>query len=193
MKTCCVCKGQFANAHEAFHKNSSRKDGLSETCRECAKQRSREYYHAHKHLGRSYTPEQLENNRRRAREWRKNNYARAVEVDRKKREVRAEFYRNYDKQRQQTPERKVAKANYKRARRARLAGALSTLTKAQWEAILEMFSNRCAYCGVGAAKLEQDHVLPLARGGAHTTENVVPACRSCNAQKNTKTPEEWCN
>jgi len=46
----------------------------------------------------------------------------------------------------------------------------------------------CQYCGRAAENL--DHVLPRSRGGAHTWENVVAACRSCNARKGDHTPEE---
>ena len=42
-------------------------------------------------------------------------------------------------------------------------------------------SNRCQYCGDRAETL--DHVVPRSRGGAHTWENVVAACRPCNVRK----------
>lgn len=40
---------------------------------------------------------------------------------------------------------------------------------------------RCVYCGGVATSL--DHVVPRSRGGAHTWENVVSACRRCNHVK----------
>jgi 5-methylcytosine-specific restriction endonuclease McrA len=36
-----------------------------------------------------------------------------------------------------------------------------------------------------------DHVMPRARGGADTLENLVPCCSSCNERKGTKTVEEF--
>jgi 5-methylcytosine-specific restriction endonuclease McrA len=36
-----------------------------------------------------------------------------------------------------------------------------------------------------------DHRLPLARGGRHEIENVIPACKSCNSRKHTRTEEEF--
>jgi 5-methylcytosine-specific restriction endonuclease McrA len=48
--------------------------------------------------------------------------------------------------------------------------------------------HRCQYCGDAAENL--DHVLPRSRGGDHTWENVVAACRSCNARKGDRTPAE---
>lgn len=41
--------------------------------------------------------------------------------------------------------------------------------------------HRCQYCGDRAETL--DHVIPRSRGGAHTWENVVAACRTCNVNK----------
>lgn len=68
-------------------------------------------------------------------------------------------------------------------RRARLAGVDADLTREQWAQIKAMFNFQCAYCGVCPEVLTQDHVIPLARGGAHTFSNVVPACKSCNSRK----------
>jgi 5-methylcytosine-specific restriction endonuclease McrA len=56
------------------------------------------------------------------------------------------------------------------------------VTPLVWAAIKEAYGGRCAYCGT-AGRIEQDHVIPLSRGGQHTIDNVVPACRSCNARK----------
>ncbi|HEV8563580.1 MAG TPA: HNH endonuclease [Actinomycetota bacterium] len=39
----------------------------------------------------------------------------------------------------------------------------------------------CQYCGAQAENL--DHVIPRSRGGEHVWENVVAACRRCNAKK----------
>lgn len=39
----------------------------------------------------------------------------------------------------------------------------------------------CQYCGSAAESI--DHVIPRAKGGTHTWENVVAACRPCNVRK----------
>ncbi|MEE9197875.1 MAG: HNH endonuclease [bacterium] len=41
----------------------------------------------------------------------------------------------------------------------------------------------CQYCGAGGGTLTLDHVIPRSRGGATVWENVVLACRRCNAKK----------
>jgi len=48
----------------------------------------------------------------------------------------------------------------------------------------------CRYCGSGSDPLEYDHVLPWSRGGQHTLENLVVACRPCNRAKKDRTPSE---
>lgn len=76
-------------------------------------------------------------------------------------------------------------------RRARKLGADSfDLSGEEWNRILEFYDHRCAYC-FGAFRLEQDHVVPLTRGGNHSAGNIVPACRSCNASKNSRLVSEW--
>ncbi len=44
---------------------------------------------------------------------------------------------------------------------------------------------RCAYCGnhFSTKDLTFDHVIPRAKGGRNTPENVVSACMPCNSRK----------
>jgi 5-methylcytosine-specific restriction endonuclease McrA len=46
----------------------------------------------------------------------------------------------------------------------------------------------CQYCSGPAENI--DHVRPRSRGGTHTWENVVAACRRCNTKKGDRTPAE---
>ncbi len=46
----------------------------------------------------------------------------------------------------------------------------------------------CQYCGRAAENV--DHVIPKSRGGTHTWENVVAACRRCNSKKENKLASE---
>jgi len=56
------------------------------------------------------------------------------------------------------------------------------LTDAQWTALRGAWGG-CAYCGAGEGTMQRDCVLAISRGGRYTLDNVVPACRSCNASK----------
>jgi 5-methylcytosine-specific restriction endonuclease McrA len=44
----------------------------------------------------------------------------------------------------------------------------------------------CQYCGRPAENV--DHVVPKSRGGLHTWDNVVAACRPCNSRKENRAP-----
>ena len=46
----------------------------------------------------------------------------------------------------------------------------------------------CQYCGSAAENV--DHVMPRSRGGAHSWDNVVAACRRCNSRKENRTVSE---
>jgi 5-methylcytosine-specific restriction endonuclease McrA len=47
--------------------------------------------------------------------------------------------------------------------------------------VLRRDGRRCAYCGKRADTI--DHVVPRSRGGTHSWDNCVAACRTCNSRK----------
>lgn len=120
--------------------------------------------------------------RERSRRWRAANAERAREAVR----MYAAAHREEARERMRAwqlanPE---AVREHSRLRHQRLKAALvNDLTEPQWQAILSEHGHRCAYCGRSDVKLGQDHVTPLARGGAHSAANVVPACFPCNQRK----------
>jgi len=49
---------------------------------------------------------------------------------------------------------------------------------------MSSFGDKCYYCG---GKYEQiDHIVPLSKGGAHSLDNLAPACAKCNRNKSAK-------
>lgn len=52
--------------------------------------------------------------------------------------------------------------------------------------------NTCQYCGTapGRHELTVDHVIPRSRGGGHSWQNLVTACKLCNQKKGSHTPDE---
>ena len=48
-------------------------------------------------------------------------------------------------------------------------------------AVFARDAHQCQYCDQRAETL--DHVVPRSRGGEHTWDNVVGACRRCNSKK----------
>jgi 5-methylcytosine-specific restriction endonuclease McrA len=57
----------------------------------------------------------------------------------------------------------------------------------------EVFSRdhfTCQYCGRQTHDLTLDHITPRHRGGSHSWDNLVAACKGCNHRKGGKLPEE---
>ncbi len=90
---------------------------------------------------------------------------------------------------------RVAAENRRRARR--FGGSEARYTEAQ---VIALWGSDCHLCGkaidlsaqrkVGKEgwrnALHLDHVIPLARGGSDTLENVKPAHGECNVNKSSK-------
>jgi 5-methylcytosine-specific restriction endonuclease McrA len=71
----------------------------------------------------------------------------------------------------------------------RLPSRIQTLSRKN---ILIRDGHMCQYCGERfvSCALELEHVIPRAQGGKSTWENLVAACRDCNARKADRTPVE---
>lgn len=74
----------------------------------------------------------------------------------------------------------------------------ATFTAQDWKCALAYFNGACAYCSNPPSLfdkvkvLQQDHYIPVAKGGAYTPDNIVPACQSCNQSKSDNDPVIWC-
>ncbi|MFC2103152.1 HNH endonuclease [Bacteroidota bacterium] len=56
--------------------------------------------------------------------------------------------------------------------------------------IMRRDSYKCTYCGRGDLRLTIDHIVPKARGGRDSWDNLISACTICNNKKGDRTPEE---
>ncbi len=90
--------------------------------------------------------------------------------------------------RRRNPETVAAIQAKHRALRRNAEGSFS---KAEWKLLLWLFQYRCAYCLEIPEKLEPDHIIPVSRGGSNWIENIVPACRRCNASKGNRWVPQW--
>jgi len=139
---------------------------------------------------REYRAKNIDRERANDRAWKRANRAK----------VNATFTRWAEKNREKLSQKAMAyqKANpdkareIRRRRRARKANApVVDLTAAVWRDILDEHNHCCYYCGAAGVRLEQEHKIPLVRGGSHTRANVVPSCGPCNRRKWTMTEEEF--
>ncbi|MBO0730843.1 MAG: HNH endonuclease [Acidimicrobiaceae bacterium] len=55
-------------------------------------------------------------------------------------------------------------------------------------AVFARDGHRCQYCGASAENI--DHVVPRSKGGMHSWDNVVAACRPCNSRKRDRLLED---
>ncbi len=88
--------------------------------------------------------------------------------------------------------RRIAYASYEQNRRSLSMSAAGGFTPTQWQARLDYYSGKCIYCG-SSESIEIEHRIPLSRGGTNWPANLVPACKSCNCKKGTKTEFEFKN
>lgn len=58
------------------------------------------------------------------------------------------------------------------------------------ENVFKRDNHECVYCG-SCKNLTIDHVIPRSKGGKDSWDNLVTACRSCNAEKADLTLEEY--
>jgi 5-methylcytosine-specific restriction endonuclease McrA len=172
-----VAKGAYAKAYRAAHPRVPRDHSkcnaeYNAKNREVLKQKRKEKYWANRDVHLAKMRKQREEH---AEYWRQY----YVENKEAMRKASARWIEN-------NPERIRASRS---RRRARLRDGRSPgVTVSEWGQILEAHQHLCAYCRNpnGAKKLERDHVIPISKGGLDAPENVVPACRSCNARKHAK-------
>jgi 5-methylcytosine-specific restriction endonuclease McrA len=181
----------------ATYRNSSCRSCAAEYARnrpaEKKKQIAARYNEKYKAQGRKrpsrqLTPEQRERARKRASDDYYKHREERLAKERAKRSADPERFRAAVRERHRRDPSSAKNAYHKR--KARLTGNGATLTRSQWKSIIDWFANLCAYCGIECERLTQDHVIPISRGGTHDAQNVVPACRHCNARKYARTPEQ---
>jgi len=89
--------------------------------------------------------------------------------------------------REANPARVIANLARRRALRAAAEG---DFTADEFRVLCSEYGDRCAYCQE-ESPLTADHAVPLSRGGSNWISNILPACKSCNSRKRTRTPEEF--
>ncbi len=93
--------------------------------------------------------------------------------------------------------RKSVKRAAKQARRARIKA--TEIEPVYTMVVLDRDGWKCVLCGIDTPRElrgtthdqapEMDHIIPLAKGGPHTYENVRCLCRKCNQAKSDRLDE----
>lgn len=172
-KWCFGCKS--AQPLSNFMEDKTKWDGLRPRCNDCHKAWSKEYWQENReHL--------LPENRERLRNLYERN---------------KEYYRARNREKRKKPGYRVIAMRGSHRRRARKRGA--TISVVDYNRILARDGRHCYICDKEIdpqlywrhpASLVYDHVVPLARGGAHSEDNIKPVHRVCNERKNVRLLEE---
>ena len=218
MKVCSKCGIEKKSTNEFFSIKRDSKDGLKTDCKSCQAlyrennkeryaeyhkryqqvnkesilERTKQYHKENKEHKNEYNKQYYKDNKEsfaeQSKQYQQENKERLAEYNKQYRKNNKELLAEYKKQySQENPEKCVI---YKQRREARKRQLDSTLTFEQWENIKQDFNHKCAYCGK-EDKLQQEHLLPLSKGGEYTHNNIIPACGSCNSGKGNKLFHEW--
>jgi len=63
-----------------------------------------------------------------------------------------------------------------------------------WKLCVIYFGGECAYCGRTmrrGERLTHDHLEALSKGGRTTSDNIIPACSTCNSSKGNDDFKDW--
>lgn len=170
-KCCSACHVDKPVAE--FHRARRNKSGYAYECKSCSKARTYAYRaanpHKHAEIQARYRAENAEAQREANRRWV---------------EAHPEYERARYKRRRADAEQlatlRATNARIGRERRAAIAASEGVPA----DVVAALLEQPCAYCWAPASEL--DHVVPFSAGGRHDIDNVVPACRSCNARKANK-------
>ena len=194
LRVCSAC--QIPQPLTEFYKDASKRDGYALQCKTCKRSTVKSYRSTNKDkvsaskLSWKKTDKGREAGRRHYHNHRDEYILASRERYRENPGLSAEKQRKWHIKNPEKSQAIIERANAKRQSLYRRA-PLNDFTDGQFPAILKRYGYICVWCGLSSNSLEQDHVIPLSRGGPHTASNIVPACRSCNASRNNKMPWEW--
>ena len=196
MRTCCVCKSDKSESE--FSKRSGRAGGLRYDCKSCQSEYRKKWYRENAEAERAKVATYQAAHPEKVIEWEQRRKADPVRAAERKVRSAARWLTAPESVKEANRVRASAwvKANRERAQAhvrnsmmRHRAGKRLVLPADDWLMCLQVFDRRCAYCMSHESvcgRLHQEHVVPVSRGGEHSSDNVVPACRSCNFRKHTK-------
>jgi 5-methylcytosine-specific restriction endonuclease McrA len=125
---------------------------------------------------------------------------RLLNIEKYRERARDYYYRTRSERRENENARKQeykrlhpeVRRNDQRRRRALKFNAVTDSSKIISSHICNA-PNKCYWCGkrLYGNNWHMDHVIPLSKGGSHTSANIVKSCVKCNTSKGNKLPHEW--
>lgn len=194
---------------EYFYANSKCAGGLNTKCKECVKAYSNRWYDENKphvlELTRTYRDSHKSERLAYLREYYNRPEVRARENERHKelrkrpdvKRKRLALQRSYRKRPEvklmhQSPKYKAVRVVGHARRRARIKDVGGRFTAQDVLLQYRSQNGRCWHCGkLVGDDYHVDHLIPLARGGVNTSDNIVISCPPCNLSKQDKLTSEW--
>lgn len=207
MRKCSRCKIEKPLTSDYYHRCSRSIVGFKSDCKDCRNAINRIYQRS--------KPRKPLKNEEYWREYRREYYRRYYKKNKLKyksninKEYQKEYYhknrrrfaeyyeRNKDRKRAYQKEYYIKnngreKGRLRKNRRDAIKKSLlHTFTAVEWSDCLKEFDNKCAYCGTETHEMQQDHFIPLSKGGEYTKWNIIPSCKECNLNKRAEVFKEW--
>lgn len=167
-KVCTKCRDELPRSD--FYRAKQKKDGLKSWCRFCSIKDTKKWQGENPEKTNTYKKNYRANNPEKRRESCANWYAKNPTHKTEWRHKNPFTYREHNKR---------SKLNRKKR---------TGFAVVSYDIILERDGFRCHICGgeVDPTQLHFDHIVPLARGGAHSEENISVSHATCNLRKGTK-------
>lgn len=191
-KICTRC--QILKDSSEFYARKTTKSGLRSDCKTCVAEQNRSYKSKNAERIKIYSAKYRKKNQEKRsaarREWYQENRDHAIQYAKdyvaKRLQENPDYVRNRNRAWVEANREKTRLKAHLRRRAKYDSGAFRVTEKE----LTKLRSMSCTYCG-SEEDIQVDHVIPLARGGAHAIGNLVPACRKCNHSKNAKLLMEW--
>ncbi|MFJ3270334.1 HNH endonuclease [Streptomyces sp. NPDC086776] len=162
LRECTACI--TVKSHDDFYRHPKQRGGLSTICSSCRNEYSRKWMNEN--------PGKTAEYRKR---WEGRPGSRDVILANRKR-----FQARH-------PDYNRLKASQRRA--AEKGSVADPVNQRQVRALLQDLGAKCFYCEGPFEHL--DHFIPIAKGGPHAIQNLVPSCADCNLRKSDKMPWDW--
>lgn len=210
LKQCSTCGQYFPPNLDYWHKHKNKHDGLSSTCKVCAKARAKKWYENNrekalenvrrfrinnpqiiKERNHDYYIRNVARHRKSTLNWQKHNRTKVNLWTKRWRDNNKARIRQLKKRwRKQNPDKERAT---KQLRRTRKHNAGGFFTSQEVRRLYVEQNGQCFHCGIDiSAGYHCDHWIPLAKGGTNWIANIRLLCPHCNFSKGSKLPCEWC-
>lgn len=177
-------KGKLAEYYKKYRKEH----------KEEKREYDKKYYKENKGKLDEYYKKYIEENKEKRKNYMKKYNEENKEYHKKYNEENKEYLAEYRRKYNKTPQGQANILNAAHKRRQIEEQQGKGINGDQWLEMMKFFGFKCAYSGIPLKKgvnRTTDHIVPLAKGGAHEIWNCVPMDGSLNSSKNNKDIKEW--